>query len=166
MSIDPKWLTKEQFTIAVDYLPLVSIDLCMVHEKRILLGKRNNRPAKNWWFTPGGRIKKNEAVSSAIMRIFMEECNYLYVQKKSLTLMGAWDHFYNESAFDENLVTHYINLPHYFPISQQTKDGLNLPTGFEEQHSDWTWMPLNEAANHPKVHQYVRQYASWLLNNL
>ena len=166
MSLAPKWLTKEQFNIAVDYLPLVSIDLCMVYEKKILLGKRNNSPAKNWWFTPGGRIKKNESVSSAIMRICMEECNHQNLQKTPLTLMGVWDHFYNESAFDENLATHYINLPHYIFVSQQTKDSLNLPAGIEEQHSDWTWMPLNEAASHPKVHQYVRQYTSWLLSNL
>jgi len=60
LNIDPKWLSVEQFKIAVDSLPLVSIDLYVLCEKQILLGKRNNRPAKNWWFTPGGRVKKNE----------------------------------------------------------------------------------------------------------
>ena len=32
MSIDPKWLSEEKFNIAVNFLPLVSIDLCVVCE--------------------------------------------------------------------------------------------------------------------------------------
>ena len=58
MILNPKWLIPEQFKNAVDWLPLVSIDLCVIYIENILLGNRNNRPAKNWLFIPAGRIKK------------------------------------------------------------------------------------------------------------
>jgi colanic acid biosynthesis protein WcaH len=58
MGINPKWLSSDQFKNAGDLLPLVSINLCVICGENILLGNRNNRPAKNWLFIPGGRIKK------------------------------------------------------------------------------------------------------------
>ena len=60
------WLSKESFSLACAALPLVSIDLLVTRPgtqgKELLLGLRNNRPAQGWWFTPGGRIRKNVAM--------------------------------------------------------------------------------------------------------
>ena len=50
--------------------PLVSIDLIIRNPShKILLGKRINRPAKDYWFVPGGRIIKNETIAHALKRI-------------------------------------------------------------------------------------------------
>ena len=32
-------------------------------------------------------------------------------------LMGAWDHFYPDSAFSASASTHYVNLPHWLPLT-------------------------------------------------
>ena len=52
----------------------------------------------DWWFTPGGRISKNEALVQALQRVAREElglapdfCGQLLGKAR---LMGAWDHFY------------------------------------------------------------------------
>ena len=66
--------------------------------------------------------------------------------------MGAWDHFYTDSAFDKDISTHYINLPHYFSINQGEKESFDLLKGQGEQHSSWTWMPVKEAFIHSQVH--------------
>jgi colanic acid biosynthesis protein WcaH len=76
MILNLKWLIPEQFKNAVDLLPLVSIDLCVIYIENKLLGNRNNRLAKNWWFTPSGRVKKSEPTEIAIQRIYLEEINY------------------------------------------------------------------------------------------
>ena len=47
-------LDSQSFQTAVENAPLVSIDLCLVCQGQILLGKRNNEPLKGYWFTPGG----------------------------------------------------------------------------------------------------------------
>ncbi|WP_370701703.1 NUDIX domain-containing protein [Thauera phenylacetica] len=39
----------------------------------LLLGLRNNSPAKGWWFTPGGRIRKNEPLYDAQCRVAKDE---------------------------------------------------------------------------------------------
>jgi colanic acid biosynthesis protein WcaH len=46
-------LNSDMFNLIVKNTPLVSIDLCIVCNGRILLGLRNNAPLKGMWFTPG-----------------------------------------------------------------------------------------------------------------
>ena len=79
--------------------------------------------------------------------------------------MGAWDHFYPDSAFSDSVSTHYVNLPHRVDINAELKSVIDsrLVCGPSEQHSDWCWMDLKSAVNHPEVHSYVRTYARHLL---
>ena len=100
-----KILNKKEFSKAIEMLPLISIDFCLIYKQKILLGKRNNEPAKDFLFTPGGRIRKNEPYLNAFERIFFDELNTALVYQDKLRLMGIWDHFYDKSAFDKNIST-------------------------------------------------------------
>ena len=159
-----KMLSKKDFISAVDALPLVSVDLCIVCDDQLLLGERNNKPAKGFLFTPGGRIRKNETWDAALSRIIKDELGLKkgYLTKK--TLMGIWDHFYNDSAFSDDVSTHYVNLPFLFDISAEQKDQFSLLTGDDLQHKRWIWLELNLASVTQDVHPYVRNYANWILS--
>jgi len=62
-------LDAKTFKKVIENTPLVSIDLCLVCDGQVLLGKRTNEPLKVEWFTPGGRIHKNETWQDALLRI-------------------------------------------------------------------------------------------------
>lgn len=162
------WLSIEQFSQACASLPLVSIDFCLlrpgVASTELLLGLRNNRPAQGWWFTPGGRIRKNEPLANASDRIALDEMNLPSTALTRARLMGAWDHFYPDSAFDTEVSTHYVNLPHWLLLSAAEADALTLPQGPDQQHSRWQWQPLDKSVRDEAVHPYVRVYAQWLLD--
>ena len=66
-------LDAQTFKTVIENTPLVSIDLCLVCDDQLLLGKRNNDPLKGEWFTPGGRIHKNETWQHALLRIVKAE---------------------------------------------------------------------------------------------
>ena len=154
-------LPDSQFLAALESLPLVSIDLCLVDpQQRLLLGKRLNRPARGWWFTPGGRIRKNEPWQQAFSRIASEELGLTVTGELDAQLMGIWDHFYQDSALDENVSTHYVNLPHFIKLSQYQADNLALP--HDEQHGEYCWIGLEEVIQHENVHEYVKKYAHWI----
>ena len=161
-------LPLHEFAAAVAALPLVSLDWVITNPNgELLLGQRNNAPARGYWFTPGGRIRKNEALSLALARVAGDElglapalCEQVGGQAR---LMGAWDHFYPDSAFSPSVSTHYVNLPHWLALSWVEVAQLKLPVG--EQHSVWQWLALEEAASHPQVHPYVQPYAAWVLLN-
>lgn len=164
--MDKRWLSDRQFKDSVQILPLISIDLCVISGGSILLGKRNNKPAEGWWFTPGGRILKGEPFNLAIRRIATNELGSDDLLLNGISLMGVWDHFYDNSAFDDSISTHYVNLPHYCVIDSRQQMKLCLPEGNCEQHSDWRWQSLESVGDDSSVHLYVRKYSRWLVNNL
>jgi len=79
---------------------------------------------------------------------------------ESFSLMGIWNHFYNNSAFDENISTHYVNLPHYTVVKSRP-----LIT-IDDQHGEFEWFDLTVVSVDKKFHTYTAAYASWLLNKL
>ena len=106
-------LDAQTFKTVIENTPLVSIDLCLMCDGQVLLGKRNNDPLKGEWFTPGGRIHKNEAWHDALRRIAEVELGLSGVAVEDFDLMGVWDHFYSNSALDQKTSTHYVNLALY-----------------------------------------------------
>ncbi len=160
-------LSENEFSESVRCLPLVSIDFCIVNENReILLVKRNNKPAKGYYFNPGGRIRKNESIEKAIERIARVELGLSGMERERLEPMGAWDHFYDDSAFSDSISTHYVNLPHYLHMTDSQQQQLSIEHGDELQHDSYTWLPLDEAENSAQVHKYSRAYASVLNKKL
>ena len=148
------------FKTLIENTPLVSIDLCLICNGQILLGKRSNEPLKGTWFTPGGRIHKNETWQDALLRIAKVELGLSGIAVDDFALMGVWDHFYNNSALDQNTSTHYVNLPHYAEFKSKPQIAL------DDQHDEFKWFDLSVVADDEKSHPYMRNYASWLLNKI
>ena len=153
-------LELSKFKSVVENTPLVSIDLCLIFEGKILLGKRNNEPLKGEWFTPGGRIYKNERWQNALRRIGELELGLSDVPVDKFELMGVWDHFYSNSIIDQDISTHYVNLPHYIVFKSRP-----LIT-IDDQHGDFQWFGLSVIANDEKFYPYIRNYADWIVNRI
>jgi len=150
-------LEPDIFKSIVKNAPLVSIDLCLVHDGEILLGKRANEPLKGNWFTPGGRILKNEPWQECMRRVSFSELGLVIEDLPGFTLMGVWDHLYENSVMDEKISTHYVNLPHYCILEER-------PSLFiDQQHNDLRWFDLDEVAGKNGFHEYMQSYASWLI---
>jgi colanic acid biosynthesis protein WcaH len=148
------------FKTVVENTPLVSIDLCLVCDGQLLLGKRTNEPLKGEWFTPGGRIHKNETWQHALLRIVEGELGLCGIVVEDFSLMGVWDHFYNNSIFDQDISTHYVNLPHYVVVESRPLIAV------DDQHGDVQWFDLAAVNDDKKFNPYMGNYASWLLNKM
>ena len=116
----------------------------MVCDDQLLLGKRNNDPLKGEWFTPGGRIHKNETWQNALLRIAEVEVGLSDIEVEGFSLMGVWDHFYSTSAVDENTSTHYVNLPHSAELGSRPQITL------DDQHGEFEWIDLSVVAKDEK----------------
>ena len=146
------------FKAVVENTPLVSIDICLVHDYKMLLGKRNNEPLRGQWFTPGGRILKNECWQDCLKRVAQFELGISVNDTSEFTFMGIWDHFYQNSTFDKDISTHYVNIPHYCILKKQP----NILA--DEQHDNLSWFDLEEIRDNENFHDYVQTYATWLIN--
>ena len=105
------WLDEKQFEAVVAAAPLVSIDLVVRDSsRRVLLGQRTNRPAKGFWFVPGGRIMKGELIADAYTRLLNSELGFEDRSIDQAKFLGVYQHFYADSVFGDSLSTHYVVL--------------------------------------------------------
>ena len=146
------------FKTVVESTPLVSIDLCLVFEGQLLMGLRQNEPLKGHWFTPGGRLLKNERWQDGLARIANAELG-LTVTSDDFQLMGVWDHFYKNSAIDEAVSTHYVNLPHVCYLEARPELSLDA------QHESVRWFDIPSLIKDTGHQIYMREYASWITDN-
>ena len=153
-------LDAQTFKTVIENAPLVSIDICLVCNGQVLLGKRTNQPLKGEWFTPGGRIHKNETWQDALLRITEVELGLSGIAVEDFSLMGVWDHFYTNSAVDQGISTHYVNLPHYAEFKSRPQIAL------DNQHDEFKWFDLSVISNDEKSHPYMRKYTNWLLSKI
>lgn len=145
-------LEKEKFQALVASAPLISMDLIVENEDgQFLLGLRQNRPAKGYWFVPGGRILKNELLDDAFFRITANELGRSFHRSQS-NFIGVFEHFYSDSVFGGNISTHYVVLAYHLKVNCENLD----PS--PQQHSTYRWFCKTEAANDLNVHDYARIY--------
>jgi colanic acid biosynthesis protein WcaH len=136
------------FKIVIDSVPLISIDILLKKDNKILLGKRANKPAQGYFFSTGGRINKNETIDNAMKRIALNELNIEL--KTTPKFIGVFEHFYDDSIY-KDVSTHYVNLAYEIEIEET----LNLPG---EQHNEYQWLTIDELLKSKQVHKYVKDY--------
>ena len=68
-------LDDQIFKTIVDSAPLISIDILIKKDNKVLLGRRVNKPAQGMFFSIGGRINKNETIYNAMARVALNEHN-------------------------------------------------------------------------------------------
>jgi len=144
----PGYLEGETFECVIEHTPLVSVDLIVKQQEKVLLGKRVNPPAKGFWFTLGGRVLKNERITEAISRISNEELGMDPVTPTNF--IGVFEHLYDDGIFD-GVSTHYLNLAYEIGIA----DTENLP---RDQHDAYRWFTIEELLQSSEVHSYVKDY--------
>ena len=136
------------FKTIIESAPLISIDILLKKDGKVLLGKRINKPAQGYFFSTGGRINKNESIDSAMAHIAKNQLNIelKYIPK----FIGIFEHFYDDSIY-KDVSTHYVNLAYEYEV----KEVLNLPT---EQHDEYRWFTIDELLQSTQVHKYTKDY--------
>ena len=147
------WLPDDTFKSIIQHTPLISIDLIVRNEKgEVLLGKRVNAPAKGYWFVPGGRVRKNETLDDAFVRLVREELGIESgVTRADAKFLGVFEHFYNENVFDDDVSTHYVVLAYHFLLGQKKQ----FP---KMQHQKYQLICESKLLNNEDVHQFTKDY--------
>ena len=145
------------FKTIIDSAPLISIDILLKKGDKVLLGKRVNKPAQGYFFSTGGRIKKNESIDNAMARVALNELNIELFSsipprgvKSRPKFIGVFEHFYDDSIY-KNVSTHYVDIAYEYKVEEIP----DLPT---EQHSEYKWFTIGELLESKQVHKYTKNY--------
>lgn len=145
------FLEKNIFSSIIENTPLISIDLIVRNQSNeILLGERLNKPAKSYWFVPGGRIYKDESINDAFSRISEDEIG-IKSDIENAKFLGVYQHLYEDNVFNDNFSTHYVVLGFELVIEEK----LSLDT---IQHKSQKWFKEKELLDNSKVHDNVKDY--------
>lgn len=146
------YLNDEDFQTIIQNTPLVSIDLIIKNDQGlILLGKRNNRPAQGYWFVPGGRIRKNERLADAFIRLTLTELGQTFLIDEA-SFLGTFEHLYVDSVFGSQSSTHYVVLAYEFSMNH-TLEPLPL-----DHHDKYQWFSINDLLEDSNVHENTKAY--------
>ncbi|GGD69152.1 GDP-mannose mannosyl hydrolase [Caballeronia grimmiae] len=147
-------LSEADFMTVVRLAPLVSIDLIVTDgNRRVLVGRRRNRPAQGTWFVPGGRIAKDESLDAAFRRIVRSELGVASVERSSARFYGVFEHRYCDNfSGSEGFGTHYVVLAYALPLSG------NVAIGRFDQHSEYQWLHADDLLAAHDVHENTKAY--------
>ena len=111
----------------IDVLPILCVDGFIVDDDKILLLKRNNYPAINEWWVPGGRVVKNELLCDSIIRKVKEETG---LDVEILNQIGI-----TETIFETK---HTVNVCFNLRVKS---DNINITINSE--HSEYKWFKMD-----------------------
>lgn len=146
-------LPPDTFRTVVASAPLVSIDL-LVHDLqgRYLVGCRRNPPAQGSWFVPGGRIRKNERIATALRRLQRDELGTA-LRLGEPSFRGVHEHFYETNfAGEAGCSTHYVVLAYAVALQGPVS---GLPSS---QHGQYRWLTPAQLLADADVHDNTKAY--------
>jgi colanic acid biosynthesis protein WcaH len=139
-----EWISVEEWRTIVANVPIVSVDLVVLHDGGVVLGRRTNEPAKGEWFVPGGRVRKGERLEEAVYRVAQEE---LGVDVTIRERLGAYEHLYETSDVEGVESKHYV-------ANGFVVEALADPTVADGQHDDIRLFQERPA----ECHDYIAAY--------
>jgi colanic acid biosynthesis protein WcaH len=150
----PVRLPPDIYKRVVELTPLVSVDLVLRDpDRRILVGLRMNRPARGYWFVPGGRVGKNETFRQAFRRLTEEELGASLAFERG-RFLGVFEHLYDDNFAEEaGYGTHYVVVAYEVPVRCEE---LALPAC--DQHSAYLWLTEREIVARSDVHDNTKAY--------
>ena len=146
-------MNDDEFSRLIRNAPLVAVDVVLRDRNgNVLLMLRNDEPARNWYFVPGGRIRKNETIRAAFERIVKSEtgCDAAFDVAR---LIGVYDHIYSTNRFEqEGYGTHYVVLAYELVLNQGARIEL------DPHHTAYEWLDEADLKRRPDVHPNVKAY--------
>ncbi len=149
------FLPKHEYLAVVKSIPIATIDLIVRdNQDHVLLGWRKNRPAKDSWFVPGGRLFKNERMGDAFARICRTELGADFGLEQAV-FRGIFELFFDDNfAEADGIGTHNISLAYDLALDARLSADILRP----EQHSDYKWFSMDELLEKPDVHPGTKAY--------
>jgi len=133
------WIEEDLYTKIKRQMPIPAVDLLVKYKGRLLLMLRNNEPAKDEWFTPGGRILYGEEIDDAVRRVLLEETG---LKPHTIKFKGVMSHLWPEC----HMITAY-----YLVEVDSAEVVLN------DEHRDYRWIPEFPENLHPYIKEMIKR---------
>jgi colanic acid biosynthesis protein WcaH len=144
-------ISSELYNQIVENMPIPCVDMVLIKDNKVLLILRKNKPAKNEWFFPGGRVLKNETLDQAVHRKIKEEIGIEVIIKAKI---GGYETIFKDGIFDNlKTGTHTINVV-FLVVPKDTTAPINL----DNNHENFKWIDKIGQDLHPYIKQVLKDF--------
>jgi len=140
----------EKYKEILENMPIVCVELVIVHDGKVLLVKRKDEPAKDEWWLPGGRILKGETMEQAVSRKAKEEVGF---EVEIIKQLGTYDEIFKEAPFGVKTGLHSVCVE--FLCRPKGKTAVKL----DKTSKEYKWIESSEG-----LHPYIKQILKDVLN--
>lgn len=142
------FIDEETFKKILSNVPIVTVDVLFFNEDytQIVLFKRNNEPLKNQFFTPGGRLLKNEDFLDSAVRQMQKELG-IFIKKEKLIFGSVLNEIWEKSSF-ATISYHTVNICFGYSL-----DGKSKVFQLDGQHDKSKWFDIND----PSLHELIKK---------
>ena len=152
-SKEPGFIPRDEYVEIIKKTQIISTDFVIFNRQgQVLLGLRNNEPAKDTWFVPGGKVRINEKIHDAVKRITKQELGTELPGGHDARDLGVYHHVYSNNFANDEHGTHYI----VFAVTI-TLDG-EIDLDRDDQHRSLRWWDVEKLVADPDVHTFTKNY--------
>jgi len=137
-----KFIPLKVYKTIIRNAPIVSSDIVINFKNKFLLLKRVNEPCRGLWWTPGGRVSKNEKILDSVYRVVKEEIGIKKIKIKKF--LGVFDLYCEPGKFKEKNM-HYVS----FAFLVEPIGKFNIKIDF--QHSEYNFFASPPSNSHPFI---------------
>jgi len=142
-------IPNELYKKILENVIIADIDIVIHNKGKVLLVYRNEEPAKNQWWVPGGRQKRLEIGKKAVIEKTKQETGLdIKVEK----MIGVYEEIFDKTPFhDEEVKTHHLIRAYLVkPINgdQQVK--------IDKTSLDYKWIDKMDESLHPYVRRVLK----------
>ena len=150
------YIPELEYKSILSKMPILCVDLLIIHDNKCLLLKRDNEPAKGQYWFPGGRVRKLESIEKAALRIAKQETNLDCSFIKIISV--------EETIFDknENMGTeiHTVN------ICCEMKSFSLTSLQIDDYHKEYKWIDKQSSTYHKAVNHPLSLFGFKNINKL
>lgn len=146
----PQDVPKDIYKILMEFSPMCTVDIIFFNPERtrVLLGRRVNAPYQGLLYTFGGRLRKNETLEEAAVRVAKNEIGITVAQND--VTFGGLDNEISDSSVISGINYHAVALYFAGIIPEDTRITLDA------QHSEYRWVAVDDATIHPSIQPRIR----------
>lgn len=156
-----KFLEKPFYSKAIDYLPIVCVDIIVQRpDKKVLLLYRRDKPVAGVWWWVGGRAFKGETFYQTSIRKTAAETGADPSKVTPLGIVHVWNTFFPDSSWDEGRLPGYAGSQtvNIVCVCKLDAPDVNIDV---EQRENWAvaghrWITVNDGLTIGQYDKYVR----------
>lgn len=137
------FIPEDEYRSILEKMPILCVDLLIIHEGKCLLLKRDNDPARGEYWFAGGRVRKMESIENAALRLSKDETNLDCEFKK---IVSVEETIFSKTGNMKSDV-HTVNI--CCELSTGSIEALKI----NNLHSDFIWVDSRNEKFHNAVNQ-------------